>query len=188
MRLFTVLRVGLTAGLAAGGLAIAALPAAAQQAAPPEPAAIAVEQLRHAIGLWNVETDFIAADGSVARTLTGQYRFGWVVPDRVVSGMSTIPALNQASAILFFARPNRSEIEMASVSADGHLWRMIGPDTSETRATPDTVMSDGSTLMLRFTRHDVTPNSFQSRMERSTDSGESWSLGNRQRFVRAEGS
>jgi len=174
-------------GLAVAALSVAALPATAQQAAPPEPSAIALEQLRHVIGLWNVETDFFAADGSVARTLTGQYRFGWVVPDRVVSGMSTIPELNQASAILFFARPGRSEIEMASVGADGHLWRMIGPDNSETRTTPNTIMADGSTVMLRFTRHDVTPTSFQSRMERSTDGGETWSLGNRQRFVRAEG-
>jgi hypothetical protein len=178
MRLLTIIAALLTLGSA---------PLAAQPAPPPEPSAIAVEQLRHAIGLWNVETDFIAADGSVARTLTGQYRFGWVVPDRVVTGMSTIPELNQASAILFFVRPGRSEIEMASVGADGHLWRMIGPDDSETRTTPETTMADGSTLILRFTRYDVTPNSFQSRMERSTDGGQTWSLGNRQRFVRAEG-
>jgi hypothetical protein len=183
MRLFTFI----ATGLAAGALTIAALPAAAQRAAPPEPSAIAVEQLRHVIGLWNVETDFIGPGGRVMRTLTGQYRFGWVVPDRVVSGMSTIPELNQASAILFFVRPGDSEIEMASVAADGHLWRMIGPDTSETRTTPNTGMADGSTLMLRFTREQVTPNSFQARMQRSTDGGETWSPGNHQRFVRAEG-
>lgn len=177
MRLFTII-----AALLAFG---AAPPLAAQPAPPPEPASAAVEQLRHAIGLWNVETEFVAADGGVARTLTGQYRFGWVVPDRVVSGMSTIPELNQASAILFFVRPGRSEIEMASVGADGHLWRMIGPDDGETRTTPNTVMVDGSTLMLRFTRYDVTPGSFRSRMERSADGGQTWSLGNRQHFVRA---
>lgn len=178
MRFLTIIAALLTLGSA---------PLAAQPAQPPEPSPIAVEQLRHAIGLWNVETDFIAADGGVARTLTGQYRFGWVVPDRVVTGMSTIPELNQASAILFFVRPGRDEIEMASVGADGHLWRMIGPDDSETRTTPETTMADGSTLILRFTRHNVTPNSFESRMERSTDGGQTWSAGNRQRFVRAEG-
>ncbi|QLC25812.1 hypothetical protein HFP57_12805 [Parasphingopyxis algicola] len=166
-------------------VAISATPSAAQDA-PPEPPAVAIEQLRHAIGLWNVETDFIAPDGSVTRTLAGQYRFGWVVPDRIVSGMSTIPELNQASAILFFVRPSRNEIEMASVGADGHLWRMIGPDTSEARTTPNTVMADGSILMLRFTRYDVERDRFRSRMEMSTDGGETWRLGNRQRFVRAE--
>lgn len=155
--------------------------------APPVPSAAAVEQLRHVIGLWNVETDFIADDGTVAGSVSGQYRFGWVVPDRVVSGMSTIPELNQASAILFFVRPSQSEIEMTTVGPDGTLWRMIGADDSETRTTPNTVMADGSNLMLRFTRHDVTPTSFQSRMERSFDGGQTWSLGNRQRFVRAEG-
>ena len=167
-------------------LMLGSAPPAAAQITPPTPSPAAVEQLRHVIGLWNVETDFIGDNGTVAASVTGQYRFGWVVPDRVVSGMSTIPELNQASAILFFVRPSRHEIEMTSVGPDGTLWRMIGPDDSETRTTPNRTMSDGSTLMLRFTRYDVTPNSFQSRMESSTDGGATWSIGNRQRFVRAE--
>ena len=158
----------------------------ATQPSPPRPSEQAVEQLRHVIGLWDVETDFIAADGTVQRTFVGQYRFGWVVPDRVVSGMSAIPELNQASAILFFVRPSSNEIEMASVAADGHLWRMVGPDDSETRTTPNTPMADGSSMMLRFTRYDVQDDRFRSRMEISTDGGETWSLGNEQRFVRAE--
>lgn len=173
----------LAATLAMAG---ASVPLAAQTQAPPEPAEQAVEQLRHVIGLWDVETDFIGPDGAVQRTFAGQYRFGWVVPDRVVSGMSAIPELNQASAILFFVRPSESEIEMASVAADGHLWRMVGPDTSETRTTPNTRMADGSTMMLRFTRYDVQEDSFRSRMEISADGGESWELGNEQRFVRAD--
>ncbi|WP_299321448.1 hypothetical protein [Parasphingopyxis sp.] len=172
---------------AALAMATASLPLAAQSAAPPpEPAEQAVEQLRHVVGLWNVETDFIGPDGAVQRTFAGQYRFGWVVRDRVVSGMSTIPELNQSAAILFFVRPNRSEIEMASVAADGHLWRMIGPDTSETRTTPNTPMADGTTMMLRFTRYAVEPDRFQSRMEISRDGGTTWELGNEQRFVRVD--
>ncbi|MBC2776443.1 hypothetical protein [Parasphingopyxis marina] len=156
------------------------------QASPPEPAPEGVSQLRHVIGLWDVTTEFIGEDGS-SRVLEGQYRFGWVVPDRVVSGMSTLPALNQASGILFFLRPASHEIEMVSVGADGHLWRMTGPDTGETRVTPDTPMADGSSLMLRFTRYDIGRDSFRSRMEISTDGGESWRIGNRQHFRRAEG-
>lgn len=173
----------------AAALAAATAPAvggAQTPAVAPQPAAQAVEQLRHVIGLWNVETDFIGEDGAITQSFVGQYRFGWVVPDRVVSGMSTIPSLNQASAILFFVRPSRNEIEMSTVGPDGHLWRMIGPDTSETRTTPDTAMADGSTIMLRFTRYAVTQDRFQSRMEVSTDGGQSWRIGNEQRFVRAE--
>ena len=172
--------------IAAIAIAGAAAPLAAQNPPPPEPAEEAVEQLRHVIGLWDVETDFIGPDGRVQRTFTGQYRFGWVVPDRVVSGMSAIPELNQASAILFFVRPSRNEIEMTSVAADGHLWRMVGPDTSETRTTPNTPMADGSTMMLRFTRYDVQEDSFRSRMEISTDGGQTWEMGNEQRFERAD--
>lgn len=157
---------------------------AAQSSDPPQPSDHAVEELRHVIGAWNVQTEFIGPDGGVTQTVEGSYAFEWVLPDRIVSGVSTMPALNQTSAILFFLRPSRGEIEMMSVGADGHVWRMIGPDEGPTRTTPDTPMADGSTMMLRFTRHDVTPNSFRSRMEISVDGGTTWRTGNRQHFTR----
>lgn len=172
--------IALTAAVA---VAAGSVPAIAQQA--DAPAEVAVEQLRHVIGLWDVTTEFIRADGTVAGAAEGQYRFGWVVPDRVIQGMSTIPEWNQASGILFFVRPATNEIEMVSVGADGQLWRMVGPDDGETRTTPNVTMPDGSTLMLRFTRSDVEENSFRSRMEMSNDGGQTWRLGNRQHFRRA---
>ncbi|WP_164118666.1 hypothetical protein [Sphingorhabdus sp. Alg239-R122] len=158
--------------------------AQAQAAAQAAPDPIAVEQLRHAIGTWEVETDFIDTDGKILGSAKGTYVFKWVLPDRIVSGTSTIPAWRQTSAILFFVRPKTSEVEMASVGSDGVLWQMIGPDSSETRTTPNVAMDDGSTMMLRFTRHSVTPDSFGSTMEMSVDGGESWHIANQQRFVR----
>lgn len=165
----------------------AAPPALAQNAPPPEPDPIAVEQMRHAIGLWDVETDFIGPEGKLLGTAKGEYHFEWVVEDRIVSGTSTIPAWDQTSAILFFVRPRDNAVEMTSVGPDGMLWRMIGPDDGETRTTPNVTMPDGSTMMLRFTRHGVTPDSFGSTMEISADGGETWRIGNRQRFVRKAG-
>ncbi|QJB68137.1 hypothetical protein [Parasphingorhabdus halotolerans] len=156
-----------------------------QMSTPMDTVAPPVEQLRHAIGEWMVETDFIGPDGKIQGTLEGHYKFKWVVPDKIVSGVSEIPAMKQISAILFFHRPASREIEMSSVGPDGKLWRMIGPEDSETRTTSNQTMPDGSTLMLRFTRHSVTPDSFGSTMELSTDSGETWRIGNQQRFVRA---
>ena len=41
----------------------------------------AVKQLRHAVGDWNVETDFINEKGDVY-TAKGTYSFEWVVPDK----------------------------------------------------------------------------------------------------------
>lgn len=41
---------------------------------------------------------------------------------------------------------------------------------------------------MRFTRYDVQPDSFRSRMELSTDGGSTWRLGNRQQFTRVTGS
>lgn len=167
-------------------LVIASCAPAAAQATGDAPSPDGVAQLRLVIGTWDVTTEFIAADESVSQQVRGQYHFEWVVPDRIVSGVSNMPEPNQVSALLFFLRPSRSEIEMLSVGRDGHVWRMIGPDDGETRTTPDTPMADGSTMMLRFTRYDVSPDSFRSRMEISTDGGGgSWRLGNRQHFTRA---
>jgi hypothetical protein len=145
----------------------------------------AVQQLRSAVGLWNVETTQYADDGAVARVACGTYRFDWVVPDRVLAGRSDIPDWQQASGILFYVNERRSTIEMVSVGADGQLWVMSGPAGGETRTTPPTPLSDGSTLQLRFTRFNVTDDRFESRMEVSTDGGGSWRRGNHQVFKRA---
>ena len=168
--------------LAAAALAAPAL--AQETSAATRPVPPAVEQLRHVIGAWDVETDFIGPDGAIRATVPGRYEFAWVMPDRIVSGWSELPSLNQKSALLFFHRPADHQIEMASVGPDGQLWRMTGPDDGETRTTADQTMPDGSTMMLRFTRHDVTPDRFGSFMEISGDGGKTWRLGNRQRFVR----
>ncbi|MEE9433292.1 MAG: hypothetical protein V3V15_03540 [Sphingorhabdus sp.] len=142
-----------------------------------------VAELRYVIGDWDVSTDFISPEGKVF-TAKGRYSFAWVVPDKIVSGISETPALKQTSAILFFHRPAKKEVEMAAVGPDGHLWRMIGPENSETRTTPDTQMPDGSTMMLRFTRSNVKADSFRSTMEMSNDGGKTWRVANRQQFTR----
>jgi hypothetical protein len=118
--------------------------------------AASVDQLRHAVGLWNVTTTQFKEDGSVAQTIEGSYQFEWVVPDRVVSGRSSIPALGQAGG-------------------------------GETRTTPATPLADGRKMQLRFTRYNVEPDRFESRMEMSFDGGESWRPGNHRCFVRASG-
>jgi hypothetical protein len=145
----------------------------------------AVQQLRSAVGAWEVETTQYGDDGAVARVACGTYKFDWIVPDRVLAGRSDIPDWKQASGILFYVNERRSTIEMASVGADGHLWVMTGPAGGETRTTPPVATSGGGTMQLRFTRFNVTPDRFESRMEVSTDGGASWKPGNHQVFSRA---
>jgi hypothetical protein len=169
---------------------MAAVPPAAAQPAtprPPEALAAAVAQLRGTRGDWDVTTEFLKPDGTVARTATGTYSFEWVVEDRVLRGESVIPSLDQKSALLFYVDRAANRIEMASVGADGHLWVMTGPADGETRTTPDTVMPDGSTIRLRFTRSNITRDRFESRMEVSSDRGATWTPGNHQVFVRRGG-
>jgi hypothetical protein len=91
-----------------------------------------VTQLRETLGDWNVTTEFLKPDGSVARTASGTYSFSWVVEDRVLRGESAIPDLAQTSALLFYVDQAAGRLEMASVGKDGHLWVMTGPADGET--------------------------------------------------------
>lgn len=143
-----------------------------------------IEQLRHIEGAWRVETRFVQEDGSDTEPFAGTYQFSWVIEDRVLSGVSEIPALGQKSAVLFYVRLAAGEIEMVSVGADGKLWVMSGRDGEETRSTPDYPTTDGGTVRLRFTRFNVQPDRFESMMEWSADQGATWYKGNHQRFER----
>ena len=71
--------------------------------------------------------------------------------------------------------------------SDGQLWVLTGPAGGETRGTPPTALPDGRKVQLRFTRFNVSANSFESRMETSYDGGASWRPGNHQSFKRAAG-
>ena len=159
--------------------------ASAQAPAGTTPLDHSVEQLRSTVGQWAVTTEFLQEDGAVARTVEGTYEFEWVVPDRVVSGKSEIPELKQTAGILFFVNEKQSLIEMVSVGADGRLWEMIGPLGGEVRTTPEFKTADGGAGQLRFTRYNVSADAFESKMEYTTDGGQTWLPGNHQRFRRS---
>lgn len=163
----------LRALLAGAPLALcAALPAAA---ATNDPALqVSVDELRHSIGRWKVATGFLKPDGSVAKAAEGTYEFAWVVPDRVVSGRSDIPSLQQAAGILFFINEKKRQIVMVSVAADGHLWTMTGPLGGEQRLTQEFATAAGGTGQLRFTRFNVSADAFESTMEYREDGGRTW--------------
>jgi len=141
-----------------------------------------VEELRNAVGRWEVATEFLKEDGSVAKSVSGSYEFSWIVTDRVVAGRSEMPG--QASGILFHINETKRTIEMVSVGADGHLWIMTGALGGDQRLSQEFKTETGSTSRLRFTRFNVSPNAFESRMELTDDGGKSWKPGNHQRFRR----
>ena len=144
-----------------------------------------IAQLRASIGNWDVTTEFLNEDGSVARSVGGTYQFSWIIPDRVVSGRSDIPAMEQSSGILFYVNEKKAIIEMVSVGADGNLWVMTGPMGGETRTTPPFATRGGGSAQLRFTRFNISADRFESRMEYSEDGGATWKPGNHQVFRRA---
>lgn len=162
--------------LAAGGVS----------AQPADPAALqrSVDELRHAHGTWTVATTFFKPDGTPTKTFQGDYEFSWAVPDKVLIGKTQTPELGMASGILFYVQPGKSQIQMNSAGGDGTLWTMTGPLGGDARSTGDIPMSDGTTQRLRFTRFNVSPDRFESRMETSADGGKTWTAGNHQVFTR----
>jgi len=143
-----------------------------------------VEQLRSSIGAWEVKTDFLNPDGSVAKSVRGTYEFSWIVRDRVVAGRSDIPELKQAAGLLFYVDEAGRKIEMASVGADGKLWIMAGPLGSEERRSQEFKTSGGGVGRLRFRRFNVSADAFESRMDYTEDGGTTWTAGNHQHFRR----
>lgn len=144
-----------------------------------------VAELRNAIGRWSVTTDFLSDDGSVARTAQSTYEFSWIVRDRVAAGRNEVPALGQASGILFYIREKKREIEMVSVGSDGYLWIMTGPLGGNQRMSQELETESGMTR-LRFTSFSVTSDRFESRMEYTGDGGKTWKPGNHQVFRRVK--
>lgn len=143
-----------------------------------------VEELRTSIGRWEVVTNLLNPDGSVARSVNGTYEFSWVVPDRVASGVTSTPELSQTAGILFYINERKQEIEMVSVASDGRLWVMTGPMGGDVRLSQEYQAAGGGTGRLRFTRQNVMPDQFESRMEYSEDGGKTWQPGNHQTFRR----
>lgn len=143
-----------------------------------------VQQLRDNVGEWAVVTNFLNADGAVARSANGTYTFNWVVVDRLLSGESEIPEMGMKSGILFYVNEKKKIIEMVSVGKDGNLWTMTGPLGGETRYSQVYKTTDGGEGQLRFTRFNVRADGFESKMEYSEDGGKNWTQGNHQTFSR----
>lgn len=143
-----------------------------------------IQELRHVVGNWQVEIAFLAPDGSIANQASGTYEFSWVVENKVLIGKTAIPSFDMAAGILFYINEQQQKIEMVSVGGDGRLWVMSGALGGDSRTTDTFPTQDGGTQQLRFTRYNVKPDCFESKMEYTTDQGQTWIQGNHQVFVR----
>jgi hypothetical protein len=165
------------------GLLLAGLAGAAVAAEGDDPAGM----LRYMHGDWEVTTEFLNPDGSVASTVPGTYSLSWATEGRVLVGKNRSQDGTQTSGILFYLKKGDAELVMHTVGTDGHLWTLTGPVDGSGMMSEVTESRDGGTFRLRFTHFDREPDTFRSRMEYTTDDGATWVPGNRQSFRRVTG-
>ena len=79
-----------------------------------------VEQLRSSIGRWDVTSEFLNADGTAAKTVSGTYEFSGVIPGR---GQGTVVRILPDNLLLGCVRPEwlrrKSEINPHPIQGKG---------------------------------------------------------------------
>jgi hypothetical protein len=145
----------------------------------------ATELLRSSVGKWETTAEFFNPNGTVAGAFAGTTELAWLTPGKVISGKSEYPQLKLVTGLMVYINEAKGQVEMASVGGDGNLLVVSGPlGSAELRSEP-VRFSDTVVGRLKFTRLNVTANSFDTRTEISDDGGKTWKMMNRQKFKRA---
>ena len=74
--------------------------------------------------------------------------------------------------------------KLTSIDHSGQLTTMEGELGDEFSRTASRKNNAGKLILMKFTHHDITPDSFTARGELSTDEGETWFVFTRQRLTR----
>ena len=153
------------------------------QAAVEELPEVARERLEYAIGDWDVVGERLARDGSVGERIEGGMSATWLVPGRIVQ-MEDRDSQGGGRSWWVYDVPTQAWTLVSIGVENGAVWVLRGNldawvITSEPRERPN-----GGTAMIRFTHHDIRPNSFRALQEVSFDEGETWTPVFRQTLTR----
>ncbi len=147
-------------------------------------ATAAQQRLDYLVGTWDSTTEFLDADGNVARVDHSVDIVEPLIGTRVL--MTTIvPRDGEVRKTIRFYDVAEERFYEIGLGGEGDVWILSGDldayvMTSQSRRTPR-----GGEIMVRFTHINIQPDSFEARMEVSRDGGSTWSQApSRQRLVR----
>jgi len=158
-------------------------PQVSAQATEAELPAVAVERLEYAIGEWDVVGERLLPDGTVGEPVHGGMSASWLVPGRIVQMADRDPEGGGRSWWVYDRATEAWTLVSIGVE-NGAVWVLRGNleewiITSDPRQWPD-----GRSAQIRFTHHDIQPNSFQALQEVSFDGGQTWAAVFRQTLTR----
>ena len=168
------------------GLVFLAMPAdgQAQQDAESFPEE-ARQRLDYAIGNWESKTERLGQDGEVIRTTYSQDERRFIIEDRVVEISGVMKATGKPFRAWEYYDVRNAKYSLTSIDREGRLITMSGELGDEFSWTSEPMeMKDGSSILMRFTHHDIEPASFTATGEVSRDGGKNWRAFSRQLLTR----
>ncbi len=144
---------------------------------------LATERLRHEVGTWTTRVEFLDADGQVVNEVEGTETRMFVIDDRVLQTVSTVPALDRTGVSLKFFKADAKMMYAVSTDKDGDLWTFTEEVDGHVSTSTRHDNPDGTATYLRFSTLRETEHTIDVNAEMSSD-GTDWTPIFRQYAVR----
>jgi len=143
-----------------------------------------LEQFGRFVGSWDLEVTYYNPDGSVKRTLPGEWHFGWVLEGRAIQDVWIVPPRAQRATtdpapgeygvtLRFYDERIGAWRSTWHGPVHGIVWPFIARQVGDEMVLERT---DETGEMSRWIFSQITPESFHWRAETSRDQGRSWRL------------
>jgi hypothetical protein len=144
---------------------------------------LATERLRKEVGTWTTRWTFLDAAGNVVNEVEGTEVRSFVIDDRVLQTVSTVPALERTSVSLKFFKADARMMYAVATDQDGDLWTFVEEVDGHVSTSTRHDNPDGTATYLRFSTLRETEHEIDVEGETSAD-GTNWTPIFRQYSVR----
>ena len=134
----------------------------------------ALNILAQRIGVWDSRWEFMADDGAISRVLEGTEVSEFILDDRVVQGITTIPEINTVGRSLNYFHPVEGKLYFFSVNKTGDHWILTEEVGSGMMISHRHRQADGVERIIRFKTIRRTESEVDVLREDSVDGGATW--------------
>lgn len=130
---------------------------------------LATERLRREVGTWSTRWVYLDAAGNVASEAEGTEIRSFVIADRVLQTVSSVPTRNESSVSLKFFKTDVAMMYAVSTNPDGDLWTFIEEVDGHVSTSTRHENPDGTATYLRFSTLRETEDEIDVQGDVSTD-------------------